>query len=147
MGEDPTSEEKLAAEIELLRKERAATLIKEVDRAAIDAAETRADLATEVAYKAGVEAARIDSRLETLDRSVKGINENIETTSIALHELKDEVIKMREASIARDASAKALAGAVEARSSQQVTTRMFLFSLIGAVGTISGVLWAAVGNI
>lgn len=146
MAEEQTKED-LAVELEELRTKRAIAVAENVERVAEKATNAREDLAAKLAYAAGAEAARIDDRLNNLDNSVERINGNIKETATALHELTDEVRKMREATIARDSASKALVDAVEMRASQQVTTRMFLFSLIGAVGTISGVLWAAVGNL
>lgn len=146
MAQEQTKEE-LAVEVEQLRTERAIAVAKNVEQVAEKATNAREELAAKLAYNAGVEATRIDSRLGNLDTAVERINGSIESTGEALHELTDEVIKMREASIARDSASKALGEAVESRAKQQVTTRMFLFSLIGAVGTISGVLWAAVSNL
>lgn len=146
MAEDQTLAE-IAAEVEQLRKERASELAKNVEHVAENAAKSREELASKVAYAAGAEAARIDDRLGNLDSAVKRINGSIEETGTALIQLTVEVKAQREATIAREAAAKALAEAVELRTNQQVTTRTFIFSLIGAVGVISGVLWAAVSNL
>ena len=82
--------EDMAAELEFLRKERAVELAKGVSETATAAAKARQQLATEVAYAAGAEAARIDERLHHLDAAVFRINGSIETTGNALNTLRTE---------------------------------------------------------
>lgn len=92
MAIDKTREE-LAAEVETLRQDRADTLVKNVDEIAIQAAKERADLATKVAYAAGAEAARVNSRLEYLDEAIDRINGSIEKTGSSLDDLKTAMNK------------------------------------------------------
>lgn len=82
--------EELAKELEFLRKERANEIAKNVSDTAREVSKERQKLATEVAYAAGAEAARIDERLGHLDSAVLRINGSIEKTGNALNTLRDE---------------------------------------------------------
>ncbi|HXH35709.1 MAG TPA: hypothetical protein VNJ54_15105 [Plantibacter sp.] len=81
----------LAKEVEELRRERAQTLVRNVDEVAANAARAREALATDVAYAAGQEAARIDTRLDYLDSAVDRINGSIEKSADAMNKLRETV--------------------------------------------------------
>lgn len=89
MPDDHTRD--LAKEVEELRRERAQTLARNVDEVAANAARARESLATDVAYAAGQEAARIDVRLDHLDSAVSRINGSIEKSADAMIKLRETV--------------------------------------------------------
>lgn len=90
MTPDQRTREELAKDLENIRKERASNLAHNVETDAVAASKARQDLAAQLAYDRGVEAARIDGRLSHLDDAVMRINGSIEKTANALNQLRTE---------------------------------------------------------
>ena len=113
----------------------------EPDQRDYDASE-RQRLATDLAWKRGREAGRIDGILEQHEQRLNAINGSVAKTASRLEAMAVAVNKMENAQETRDKIHEALANAVKAAGDKQVTTRQFAFGLIGAVTAISTVLLA-----
>jgi hypothetical protein len=119
-------------ETEAERERRAAALAREREKAALELAEQR-----------GREAARLEGRLDDHDKHFTIVNGSIERAARGLERLGRTVDEM--AGVIKTQAAVAAARAVDADTAakKQVSTRTFVFGLVGAVAAIGLLLVGA----